>query len=141
MPNKFREMGSYLIQIGLYFTTKDTADFEESELHNNITNYLIQSYLYLLNYNKELEVTTGEAKTDEIINETTLEEYLTKKEVIQIYYPYFTEYGLTQAIHKNTIPYHKRGAKYFFKKSEIDEWITNNGGKQGKPANNRHQYV
>lgn len=54
-------------------------------------------------------------------------EYLTKKQVIELYHPLFTEYGLSQAVHKGEVPYIKRGRKYFFLRSDIDKWISQNG--------------
>ncbi len=133
MRNKFNEMGSYLIQIGLYFTTKDTDDFEQNQIHNNIMSYLLQSYLYLLNYNQNTLIETTTSNKEE----ETKDIYLTKKEVIGLYYPLLTDYGLSQAIHTKDFPYHKRGSKYFFRKSEIDEWISkdNNSKKNGKTCN------
>ena len=47
MNNNFRDMGSFLIQIGLYLTTKENDTFEKTEIHQNILDFLLQSYLYL----------------------------------------------------------------------------------------------
>lgn len=122
--NKFKEMGAYLIQIGLYFTTKDDSTFDDNQIHNNIMNYLLQSYLYLTNYKSNYKLGTMEIQNQE--DNINSDKYLTKKEVIKEYYPLLTDYGLSQAIHTKNLPYHKRGAKYFFRKSEIDEWINSN---------------
>ena len=65
-------------------------------------------------------------------------EYLTKKQVIELYHPLFTDYGLSQAVHKGEVPYIKRGRKYFFSRSDIDKWISQNGQADTKK---RVQYV
>lgn len=135
MNNKFKEMGHYLIQSGLYLTTIKDDKFEEDNLiHDNIIGFLMQAYLYLKTYNKQLIDTAPEIKAP-ITNE---DPYLSRKEVLNMYRPLFTEYGLTQAIHTRKLPYIKRGSKYFFKKSEIDDWIAENNGKSG---NKRIKYV
>lgn len=138
MNNKFAEMGSYLIQIGLYFTTKENDNFEKNPIHNNIMGYLLQSYLYLLNYQKDFLLENNKISDDKKITEDV---FLTKKEVIRNYYPLFTDYGLSQAIHTNSIPYHKRGSKYFFKKSEIDDWINNKDSNTSGISKNSHKFV
>ena len=127
-------MGYYLTQIGLYFSTKENTNFEECLLHDNIKSYLLQAYLYLADYNKERNLVTQQVIYQ---NNNDDEKYLTKKEVIKLYYPLFTEYGLSQALHTQNLPYHKRGNKYFFRKSEIDSWINDN--KSNKSVNTRRQ--
>lgn len=49
--------------------------------------------------------------------------YLTRKEVLEEYYPVITSYGLSQAIHMEGFPCIKRGKKYFFVKEDIDTWL------------------
>lgn len=121
MNNKFKEIGNYLIQTGLYLCTKEDDKFDEdNQIHTNIINFLMQSYLFLKTYNDRQQI---EANTDEEKRQTKEEIYLSRKELLGIYHPLFTEYSLAQAIHTKKIPYIKRGSKYFFKKSEVDTWL------------------
>ena len=50
--------------------------------------------------------------------------FLTRKEVLEIYSPVITSYGLSQAINMDGFPYIKRGKKYFFVKEDIDKWLS-----------------
>lgn len=118
--NNFKEIGNYLINTGIYLTTKTEAEFDlNSQLHQNIVNMLMQSYVYLTEYSKLREVTNKiECKP-----EPETEKFLTRREVISIYHPLLTEYGLTQAINTKELQVIKRGKKFFFNKTEIDRWI------------------
>ncbi len=40
-------------------------------------------------------------------------------------YSFFTRYSLNKAIQEENLPYFKIGNKKYFKKSEIENWITN----------------
>lgn len=40
-------------------------------------------------------------------------------------YSFFTRYSLNKAIQEENLPYFKIGNKKYFKKSEIEKWITN----------------
>ena len=134
---KFKELGYYLSQIGLYFSIKENVEFEDCQLHNNITNYLLQVYLYLVNYNTDTDQRTPLVENVSVSANT----FLSKKQVIEIYSALFTEYGLTQAIHKGDIPYHKRGSKYFFKKEEIDLWLNNTDNHKNKASRISNKFV
>lgn len=121
MDSKFKEIGNYLIQIGLYLSTTNVEEFEErKQIKDNAISFLMQAYLYLQSY-KELPTLENDSHKEKV------EEYLSRKQVIEIYHPLFTEYGLTQSIHTKGLPHIKRGSKYFFKKSEIDKWLEENG--------------
>lgn len=133
MKNEFDDIGNYLIQMGLYLCTVSPKEFEErEEVKDNIINYLMQSYLYLKTYNM------NEIKSNSADEEEVKEEYLSRKEVIELYHPLFTEYGLNQSIHTKGLPHLKRGSKYFFKKTEIDKWIEENAKNR---SNNLVRYV
>lgn len=137
MKNKqFKVIGNYLIQIGLYLNTVDFSEFEErTEIKNNINNFLLQSYVYL---------NSAQETTIPLTNKTDVSEesYLTRQEVLEMYHPLFTPYGLSQLVHTKKFPYLKRGNKYFFKKTEIDEWIKKNQNQnQEQSTNNRIKYV
>lgn len=126
MKDKFNEIGKYLIQIGLYLSTIDVEKFEERQnIKENTINFLMQSYLYLQSYN-QLSISEGDNDEDSYEDKDMI---LSRKQVIEMYYPLFTEYGLTQSIHIKGLPYFKRGSKYFFKKSEIDKWLDDNSRK------------
>lgn len=128
MRKEFKDIGNYLIQMGLYLTTVSEDEFEEREqIKDNMINFLMQSYCYLKSY-KDLPTTEDVNE----IAEVTEEKYISRKDVIKIYHPLFTEYGLNQAIHTKGLPYIKRGARYFFKKSEIDEWLKLNNSINAK---------
>lgn len=134
--SQFKIIGNYLIQMGLYLCTIDVKEFEErTEIKDNIINFLMQSYLYLKTYNDTPILVDNK---EESLVEKTDEDYLSRKQVLEIYHPLFTEYGLTQAIHTKGLPYIKRGSKYFFKKSEIDDWIDSSNRNFG---NKRIKYV
>lgn len=119
--SNFKDMGSFLIQIGLYLTTKEGNIFEKSEMHQNILDFLLQSYLYLNSFNL-VSLQSTKSKTKE--TDTKEDTYLSKKQVIELYYPMLTNYALTEAINKNEIPFYKRGSKYFFKENEIEIWLS-----------------
>lgn len=119
--NRFKEIGHYLIQSGIYLTTIHDGKFEEdNEIHANIVSFLMQSYLFLKTYNDKLPVENVTKIETCKVNE---DPYLSRKDLLEMYHPVLTEYGLTQAIHINGLPFIKRGAKYFFKKSEIEVWL------------------
>ena len=125
MKMKFKDIGHYLTQIGLYLCSVDSKEFEERvQIKENIINFLMQSYLYLQSY-QQLESLDSNAECQNEFKAIENEEdvYLTKKQVIEQYKPLFTEYGLTQAIYTKGLPYIKRGNKFFFNKKEIDKWI------------------
>lgn len=67
-------------------------------------------------------------KIDCIVNEVeetkNSKTFLTRKEVLEVYAPVITAYGLSQAINMDGFPYIKRGKKYFFVKEDIDEWLS-----------------
>lgn len=133
---KFKDMSYTIAQIGFYLMSLgDISLYKDSEMHRNII-LLLTSMAATLNENMNKGFTKAVNNKDTQLN---TEQFLTKKEVIQAYYPLFTEYGLTQAIHKQDIPYHKRGAKYFFKKSEVDAWINNNSKQERSKKN--YQFV
>lgn len=117
----FRDMGSFLIQIGLYLTTKENDTFEKTEIHQNILDFLLQSYLYLNSFNL---VSLQNTKVETKETDTKESAYLSKKQVIELYHPMLTNYALTEAINKNEIPFYKRGSKYFFKENEIKTWLS-----------------
>ena len=51
---KFNEMGHYLIQMGLYLCSKENDKFEEdNQIHINIINFLMQSYLFLVHWSEQ----------------------------------------------------------------------------------------
>lgn len=134
--SKFKEMGHYLIQMGLYLCSKENGKFEEdNQIHTNIINFLMQSYLFLKTYNDKpvLEISNEVEQPKEKDNQ-----YLSRKELLKMYYPLFTDYALTQSIHTKGLPHIKRGSKYFFKKSEIDAWLSENNANCG---NKRIRYV
>ena len=54
--------------------------------------------------------------------------FLTRKEVLEVYAPVITAYGLSQAINMDGFPYIKRGKKYFFVKEDIDKWLSERNG-------------
>lgn len=121
--NNLNEIGTSLINIGLYLSVHNENDYKNNtQIKENIINYLLQAYLYLREYDKS-----------EIVNnintsiETQQVEYLSRKQVIEMYYPLITDYGLTQLIHTKGFPHIKRGNKYFFNKDEIDKWLKENG--------------
>ena len=137
MNIKFKEMGNYWIQMGLYISTIDPVEFEErKDIKENMINFLMQSYLYLQNYKVQDLIETQDVCTKEKIADEKV--YLSRKQLIKEYSPLFTEYGLTQAIHIKGLPHIKRGNKYFFNKSEIEQWIADN---QENSGNKRIKYV
>lgn len=139
--NKFKEIGHYLIWMGLYLRTVSEKELEErTNIKQNMLNILMQTYLYLEQYNAIMQQEKMfEDKTEEKTNKNCNENcYLSRKQVLEMYHPLFTTYGLNQAIHTNGFPYIKRGNKYFFKKSEIDKWLKENGDNRG---NKRIKFV
>lgn len=93
---------------------------------NELGKYLILIGHLLINIKPE------ELNGENSIKEENKEEYLSRKEVIELYHPVLTEYGLNQSIHMKGLPHIKRGNKYFFKKSEIDKWLEDNRENKGK---------
>ncbi len=117
--NRLNQISKQLITIGAYFSTTTLKELKDNvTIKNNILMHLLNVYL-LINEEQDIE------NENTICNANEEEKYLTRKEIISLYYPLFTQYGLNQAINKKEIPFHKRGSKYFFKKSEIDDWINN----------------
>lgn len=53
----------------------------------------------------------------------TNNKYLTRKEVLEMYSPVITDYGLRQAIAIDGFPCIKRGKQYFFTQEAIDNWL------------------
>lgn len=88
--SNFKDMGSFLIQIGLYLTTKEGNIFEKSEMHQNILDFLLQSYLYLNSFNL-VSLQSTKSKTKE--TDTKEDAYLSKKQVIELYHPMLTNYA------------------------------------------------
>lgn len=134
---KFKDMSYTIAQIGFYLMSLgDISLYKDSEMHRNII-LLLTTMAATLNENMNKGLTKAVNNKETQLN---TEQFLTKKEVIQAYYPLFTEYGLTQAIHKQDIPYHKRGSRYFIKKSDIEAWIENSSSKQDR-SKKSYQYV
>ena len=50
-------------------------------------------------------------------------EYITRSELLEMYKPILTNYGLNQAIHMENFPHTKVGKKYYFKRDEVDKWL------------------
>ena len=119
--NIFNQCGSSIAQIGLYLSQIDETQFTNSEVHRNIVNFMSQLSLYL---NNKIDNATIEPA---LLQQASTENnnYLSRKEVIDRYKPLITEYGLSQAIHKNELVFSKIGNKYFFKIEDIDKWIDN----------------
>ena len=119
---QFKDLGYSTAQIGFYLMTIDQTIFNDTELHRNIVSLLSQMSLYLN------DVMLGK-ETKQIENTavvpTSSSEYISRKEVVKMYHPLITEYGLTQAINKNELKYIKRGSKYFFEPNEVKKWIEN----------------
>lgn len=137
MNIKFKEMAGYFIHMGLYLNTVSEKEFaEQKKINENMVNFLMQAYLYLSAYNFELPQPKQQEQKASDNNDD--DGYLTRKQVLEMYSPLFTSYALSQAIHTNGFPYVKRGNKYFFKKSEIDKWLKENGDNRG---NKRIKFV
>lgn len=119
--NIFNQCGNSVAQIGLYLSQIDETQFTNSEVHRNIVNFMSQLSLYL---NNKIDNTTIEPA---VLSQASTENniYLSRKEVIDRYKPLITEYGLSQAIHKNQLQFSKIGNKYFFKIEDVDKWIDN----------------
>lgn len=58
------------------------------------------------------------------LSSTNTKEYLTRKQVLEMYAPFLTEYSLRESIHKENFPYVRRGRQYFFRQEEIDKWLS-----------------
>ena len=63
----------------------------------------------------------------------TNSKYLTRKEVLEMYSPVITDYGLRQAINMDDFPCVKRGKQYFFTQEAIDNWLTERTTRQVAP--------
>lgn len=118
---KFKDIGCNIAQIGFYLMTIDQTIFTDTELHRNIVSLLSQMSLYLNDV--MLGKVTKKIDTTAAVAPTTSSEYISRKEVVKMYHPLITEYGLTQAINKNELRYIKRGSKYFFEPNEVKKWI------------------
>ena len=57
------------------------------------------------------------------LGSTNTKEYLTRKQVLEMYSPVITDYGLRQSMNMDNFPYIRRGKQYFFVKDEIDKWL------------------
>ena len=57
------------------------------------------------------------------LGSTNTKEYLTRKQVLEMYSPVITDYQLRQLMNMYNFPYIRRGKKYFFVKDEIDKWL------------------
>lgn len=64
-----------------------------------------------------------EHSVENYLSSTNTNKYLTRKEVLEIYSPVITDYGLRQAMSMDNFPYIKRGKQFFFIKDEIDKWL------------------
>lgn len=63
----------------------------------------------------------------------TNSKYLTRKEVLEMYSPVITDYGLRQAINIDGFPCIKRGKQYFFTQEAIDNWLSERTTRQAAP--------
>lgn len=68
--------------------------------------------------------TNVEHSVENYLSSTNTKEYLTRKQVLEMYSPVITEYGLRQSINMDNFPYVRRGKQYFFVKDEIDKWLS-----------------
>lgn len=117
--NKLKIAGTYLINSGIYLSTIKEEELNENiQVKDNITNFLMQTYLYLTSFQHEKSIVEEKNIAEEV--------FLTTKDVLNIYNPLFTKYGLNQAINSRGLPHIKRGNKFFFNKKEIDAWIADN---------------
>lgn len=108
---------------------------EQLEFFKDLFCNFVTTYILMIN---GIQPNNLEINNKSQVNEDTDSKFLSKQQVIETYYPLFTEYGLTQAIHTGQIPYIKRGKKYFFSKQEIDKWISNSSKDTSTP---RIKYV
>ena len=115
-----KNIGYTTSQIGFYLMSMDSTLFQDTEINRNIVTFISQVALLL---NDILEnKTTSQVK--QLQKEENIK-FLSRKDVIQKYHPLITEYALNQAIQKKQISYTKRGTKYYFDNSDIENWINN----------------
>ncbi len=67
--------------------------------------------------------TKVEHNVENYLSSTNTKKYLTRKQVLEMYSPVITDYGLRQSINMDNFPYIRRGKQYFFVKDEIDKWL------------------
>lgn len=74
---------------------------------------------------KQMQISSNESADtkNDSQNGNVNDEYITRSELLEMYKPILTNYGLTQAIHMENFPYTKVGKKYYFKKEEVDKWL------------------
>ena len=127
---QFKDLGYSTAQIGFYLMTMKPELFVNNDLHRTMVSMLSQMSLYLNDLiNNKTSKDKGESKKSSNI------EYISRKEVVKMYHPLITEYGLTQAINKNELKYIKRGSKYFFEPNEVKKWIENKSSESNKISN------
>lgn len=112
---KFKNIGFNVAQIGFYLMSIDSSLFTNTELHRNVVSLLSQVSIYLSDVLNN--------KIDANSQKITTKQYLSKSELVKMYHPLVTEYGLRQAINKHSINFIKQGSKYFFERTDIEEWI------------------
>lgn len=117
--NRFKELGKTVSEVGFYMMSIDETLFQNTEFNRNIVNFMSQVSLLL---NDVLENKT--TKQEQSIEKEKIIQYLSKKEVVKNYHPLITEYALNQAINKGQITYSKRGSKYYFEVSDVEQWIS-----------------
>lgn len=123
---QFKNIGFNVAQIGFYLMSINGELFTDTELHRNIISLLSQVSIYLNDtVSNKLVITNQKENT---------KQYLSKSELIKLYHPLITEYGLRQAINKNDINYIKQGTKYFFERQDVETWIK--GKKSTSKENN-----
>ncbi len=120
---QFKETSYTITQIGFYLMNLgDIALFNNTEMHRNIVMLLNQMAVNLnANINQSSNSIIQQKPTNLITSNG--KKYLSKQQVIDMCHPLITDYGLSQAIHTNDIPYLKRGKKYFFLEDDVKEWI------------------
>lgn len=131
---QFKDISQTITCIGFYLMNLGNIElFNDTQMHRNIIN-LLTMITVELNANLEGKPCTKSL----VLKEDKQMTYITKQQVIEMCHPFITQYGLNQAIHKNEIPYYKRGNKYFFVENEIVDWI--NHKKNNSDDNVRNSY-